>query len=111
MTSIELSLNVFSSLQNDFYTLISWWLEAGIPSKMHSDTLVVLREEGFRGAYWSEPHILGNQQLHFIHIVPSIILCLGGLGISTIIFMIEVAYHKWNINKNRMHTNNHFILF
>ena len=68
---------------------------------MHSDSLVVLREEGFRGAYWSEPRFLENQQLHFIHILPSIILCVGGLGISTIIFTMEVVYHKWTIHKNR----------
>lgn len=77
--------------------MISWWVEAGIDSKMIRDTQVVMRKDGYKGTYWSESKTLGNKPLQPIHILPSLIVCVGGLGLATITFIFEMISHEWRM--------------
>ena len=79
--------------------MISWWVETGINIKMIKDTQVVMREDGYKGTYWSEAKTLGTQQLQPIHILPSLIVSVGGLCLATIIFIFEMISHKWKMSK------------
>ena len=81
--------------------MISWWVETGINIKMIKDTQVVMREDGYKGTYWSEAKTLGTQQLQTIHILPSLIVCVGGLCLATIIFIFEIISHKCRMLKVR----------
>lgn len=79
------------------YTTLSWSVEAGIVSKLISETKVVMREAGFKGNYWVQPRNLGIQELHPVHILPAIILCVSGLVTATMVYISEMIYHKCRV--------------
>lgn len=79
------------------YTTISWCVQAGIITKLIRETKVVMREAGFKGSYWVKPKNLGIQELHAVHILPSIILCVSGLGTAILVFLSEMIYHRWRV--------------
>ena len=58
---------------------------------MIRDTQAIMRGDGFKGNYWRQPKTLGNEQLHPIHILPSLILCVVGLGLAAIILIFEMV--------------------
>ena len=89
--------------KNDFQSAVSWWVAAGINIKMIEDTQVVMRKDGYKGTYWTEPKNIGLVQLQPVHILPSLILGAGGICLASIIFIFEIISHKWKISKSREH--------
>ena len=85
--------------KNDFQSAISWWVAAGIDIKMIEDTQVVMRKDGYKGTYWTEPTDIGSVQLKPVHILPPLILIVGGICLASLIFIIEIISHKLKISK------------
>ena len=44
--------------------------------------------------YWIKPKALKNQKLLLEHIMPSFIICITGLGVSLMIFVVEMVIYK-----------------
>ena len=71
-------------------TAVSCWIESGISLKMEQDA------EEERGLYyWIKPKVLENQMLVLEHVMPSFIICMSGLGVSTLIFLAEIIIPKY----------------
>ena len=71
-------------------TAVSCWIESGISLKMERDL-----EEELGMHYWIKPKVLENQMLFLEHVMPSFIICLSGLGVSTLIFLAEIIIQKY----------------
>ena len=51
-------------------------------------------EDALGNHFWIKPKTLENQKLLLEHIMLSIIICITGLGVSSIIFVVEVVIYK-----------------
>ena len=51
-------------------------------------------EDALGNHFWIKPKTLENQKLLLEHIMLSIIICITGLGVSSIIFVGEVVIYK-----------------
>ena len=70
---------------------------------MIEETQDVMRKDGYKGAYWTEPKDIGPVQLQPIHILPSLILGVGGICLASITFIFEIISLKWKISKLKKH--------
>ena len=68
---------------------------------MIEDTQVVMRKDGYKGTYWTEPTHSGSIQLEPKHISPALILIAGGICLASIIFTFENVSRKWKMRKLR----------
>ena len=50
--------------------------------------------------YWIKPRVLENQVLVLEHLMPSFIICMSGLGVSTLIFVAEIIIQKYQKTKS-----------
>ena len=70
-------------------TAVSRWIESGIMLKMEQD---VKDATGYQ--YWTKPKTLETEVLLLEHTLPSFIICMSGLSISIMIFVMELFICK-----------------
>ena len=70
-------------------TAVSRWIESGIMLKMEQD---VKDATGF--GFWVKPKTHENEVLLIEHILPSFIICMSGLSLSILIFVMELIICK-----------------
>ena len=76
-------------------------VEAGLDKKILRDVLSTIKEDGFLYAYWTLPSNLGIEPLFLTHVLPSMLICIVGLALSTIVFVLEILFHKLNLRSYR----------
>ena len=77
------------SHQDHFLTAVSRWIESGIMLKMEQD---VKDARGLK--FWVKRKTLENEVLLLKHTLPSFIICMGGLSMSILIFIMELIICK-----------------
>ena len=70
-------------------TAVSRWIESGIMLKMEQD---VKDASGYK--YWAKPKTLETEVLLLEHTLPSFIICVSGLIMSNLIFVMELIISK-----------------
>ena len=70
-------------------TAVSRWIESGIMLKMDQDAKDAT---GFR--FWMKPKTLENEVLMLEHNLSSFIICMSGLSVSFLIFVMELIISK-----------------
>ena len=70
-------------------TAVSHWIESGIMLKMEQD---VKDATGYK--FWAKPKTLETEVLFLEHTLPSFIICMSGLSISILIFVMELIICK-----------------
>ena len=70
-------------------TAVSRWIESGIMLKMEQD---VNDANGYK--FWTKPKTLENEVLLLEHTLPSFIICVSGLIMSNLIFVMELIISK-----------------
>ena len=77
------------SHQGHFLFAVSRWIESGIMLKMEQD---VKDATGLK--FWDKPKTLENEVLLLEHTLASFIICMSGLSLSILIFVMELIICK-----------------
>ena len=75
--------------QDHFLTAVSRWIESGIMLKMEQD---VKDATGYK--FWTKSKTLETEVLLLEHTLPSFIICISGLIMSNLIFVMELIISK-----------------
>ena len=70
-------------------TAVSRWIESGIMLKMEQDA-----KDATGLKFWEMPKTLENEVLLLEHTLPSFIICISGLSMSLLIFVMELIVCK-----------------
>ena len=81
------------SMQEDFNSDIAWLVATGIEGKMKRELQKILP------SYWTMPTDYELVPLSLVHLMLSFLICLGGLGIASIVFVTETVHDKFQIRK------------
>ena len=84
-------------MQEDFNTDIAWLVATGIEGKMKRELEKILP------SYWTMPTYHELVPLSLVHLVLSFLFGLCGLGLATIVFVIETVYHKFQTQTESLH--------
>ena len=61
--------------------------------------MATMTQKGLPTTYWNKPEMLESQKLTLLHILPSIMLYLGGIALALITFILEKASHGIRVTK------------
>ena len=70
-------------------TAVSRWIESGIMLKMEQDA-----KDATGYTFWAKPKTLETEVLELEHTLPSFIICMSGLIMSNLIFVMELIISK-----------------
>lgn len=91
----------FLPIQEDFNTAIARLVAGGIHTKMINNAQAVIKLP----SYWTVPIKHDIEPLTPVHVMLQFILCLGGLSLAMIVFVIEIIRHKAeNVQAKSVHT-------